>query len=96
MTWTENSSRQMNINDARAFIEERFKGVYPFEEKNETVLFTLPDGFIMKVVSLGSKFNALVMDYTSSFDSDDGDTYRLEDFETPDAMFEAMLEETRL
>ena len=96
MTWTENSSRQMNINDARVFIEERFKGVYPFEEKNGTVLFTLPDGFIMKVVSLGSKFNALVMDYTSSFDSDDGDTYRLEDFETPDAMFEAMLEETRL
>ena len=75
MTWTASTSRKMSIDETRSFVEEQFKKIYPFEIKNETVLFTLPDGSIMKVVSLGTKFNALVMDYTSSTDSDDGDMY---------------------
>lgn len=96
MTWTASSFRKMSINEARSFVEEEFKKIYPFETKNETVLFTLPDGSIMKVVSLGTKFNALVMDYTSSTDSDDGDMYYLGDYTSPEEMFAAMLEETKL
>ena len=96
MAWTESLSSQMSINDARLFVEKEFKKIYPFEEKNGITLFTLPDGCVMKVVSLGSKFNALVMDYTSSDDSDDGDMYQLEDFDTLDALFMSMLEETKL
>lgn len=96
MTWTASTSRKMSIDEARSFVEEQFKKIYPFEIKNEKVLFTLPDGSIMKVVSLGTKFNALVMDYTSSTDSDDGDMYYLDDYTSPEEMFIAMLEETKL
>ena len=45
----------------------------------------------------GKGFNCLGMEYgeTSEVFPDDGDLYHIDDYDTPDEMFNAMLEETK-
>ena len=96
MIWKETSSKAERRAQIKSYIIEQFKKVYPFTSENDTVLFRINDEEVMKVVSLGgTHFDALVMDYTSPYDSDDGDLYHIDDYETPEEMFKAMLEETK-
>ena len=87
MIWSERQS----LTETKQFVENKFKEVYPYTERNGDVFFSLPDGCTMKVVLLGGDFHALVLDYTV----DDGDLYFIEDYKTPDELFKAMLEETK-
>lgn len=77
--------------EIKQFVENEFKKIYPYDEKDGIVLFSLPDGSAMKVVLLGGDFNALVLDYIS----EDGDLYYFDDYDTPEKIFRAMLEETK-
>ena len=88
MTYPENWS----LNDARAFVENKFMEVYPYSGKSGEIIFQLPDGSSMKVVQLGGDFNSLVLAYTE----EDGDLYSPRDYETLDDMFAEMLKETKL
>ena len=88
MTYSESRS----LNNIRSFIENKFKEKYPYSEIDGRIVFSLPDGVFMKVSQLGGDFNALVMDYIE----EDGDLYYPDDYETLDALFEAMLEETKM
>lgn len=96
MIWQETSSKAERRLQIKSYIIEQFKNVYPFTSENNTVLFHINDEEVMKIVSLGgTHFDALVMDYTSPYDSDDGDLYHIDDYDTPEEMFNAMLEETK-
>lgn len=96
MIWKETNSKAERRAQIKSYVIERFKKIYPFISENDTVLFRLNDEEIMKVVSLGgTHFDDLVMNYKSPNDSDDGDLYTIDDFDTPEKLFEAMLEETK-
>lgn len=86
--------------ELREYVENRFKSIYPFKiAENGFAIFDLPDGLKMSVFSIGGKhFDSLGINYTNSpeFGDDDGDLYHIDDFETPEDLFNAMLNETKL
>ena len=62
--------------------------------------FELPDGYICHpFIMIGDGFNNLAIEYSESidrmrvYDSDDGDLYHPDDFESKESLFEAMLAE---
>lgn len=99
MIWKETKNKSQRCDELRQYIEDRFKKVYPFSvtEKGSSV-FSLPDGLKMSVFSMsGTHFDSLGMNYKNSpeFGDDDGDLYYIDDFDTPEDLFSAMLEETK-
>lgn len=95
MTWKETP----NNKSLQEYIEERLKKIYPYEidKEDNRIYFSLPDESVVRVDNF-KKNEVLVMSYWSDIDEDmrgDGDLYYLEDYDTLDEMFEAMLEETR-
>lgn len=97
MIWKGTKSKTERRNEIKADLVNRFKAVFPFTVNNNTVLFTLPDGMIMSVVSLGgTHFDDIVMNYKSpdGWDNDDGDLYHIDDYTTIEELFSAMLSET--
>ena len=98
MTWTEIRRSNDLVNDAKAYAVERLKKIFMCLPSEETPTFILPDGTFMRVFSMhGKGFNCLGMEYgeTSEVFPDDGDLYHIDDYDTPDEMFKAMLEETK-
>lgn len=96
MIWKETSSKAERRAQIKSYIIEQFKKIYPFTFENDIVMFRINDEEVMKVISLGgTHFDDLVMDYTSLNDSDDGDLYTIDDYDTPEKLFEAMLAETK-
>lgn len=76
---------------------EKMKKHYNFHEADGKTLFELPNDTIMRIDTFYRKTeSSLIMDYTSPGDNDDGDQFYPIDFSSPDEMFEAMLEETKL
>ena len=97
MIWKE--SPKPKNKSLREYIEEKFQKIYPYEidKEDNRVYFDLPDGSTVRVDNF-DKNVSLVLSYWSDIDEDmrgDGDRYYLEDYDTLDDMFEAMLEETR-
>lgn len=82
--------------DEKRYIETRFEEIYPcIVEENEKI-FILPGDVKMHVDKISS-WGCLVLEYTDPGDDvlgNDGDTFYRSDYETPDAMFQAMLKET--
>ncbi len=96
MTWTEIRSNDNYLNDTKSFLEKKFSKIYTADQVGNDTVFSLPDGLEMTIFILhGKAFNCLGMNYRSETDNEDGDLYYPEDFETPDDMFTAMLEETQ-
>jgi hypothetical protein len=72
------------------------KNVYLFSEEESSVIFEVDNDTKMKIVELtGKDENSFVMNYYSSDDEDDGDQYYISEYDTPDELFNAMLEETQ-
>lgn len=94
MTWTETLSKTERRAQIKEYIINRFKEIYSYSEN--PLEFTISDGSKMKVVSLGgTHFDSLVMSYKSDYDDDDGDVYHIDDYDSPESLFTAMLEETQ-
>lgn len=96
MTWTEIRSSDDLLIDIKTFLEKKFSMIYSADKSGGDTVFSLPDGSSMRIFLMhGKKFNCLGINYKSDNDDEDGDLYYPEDFETPDDMFTAMLEETQ-
>ena len=96
VTWAELLPMNDSITTAKEYIIERMKSIYEFNIVDNIVFFYLDQDTVMHIVTLHWKDeDSLVMDYHSPDDDDDGDQYFISDYETPDEMFQAMLEETR-
>lgn len=82
----------------KSYVETRFPEIYPFQIENGQTFFSLPDGSGMKIVLLNwqNENYSLVMDYSSADECDDGDQYCIEEYDSPEALFEVMLAETEL
>lgn len=96
MTWKAIRNQNDIVSDALTFITEKLKTLFPFSESEKNCIFLLPDGVYMRVFSMrGDSFNCLGMEYGDSPNAlcDDGDLYYPQDYETPDDMLNAMLEE---
>ena len=97
MTWPEIPT----LIDEKHYIESRFETVYPFIIKKNERIFLLPNDVKMHVVTLYCRDpsnNCLVMEYTDPGQEvfgEDGDCFYREDYETPDALFQDMLKETK-
>ena len=92
-TWTEVLKKYKSVKD---YLITRMKNVYLFSEEESSVIFEVDNDTKMKIVELtGKDENSFVMNYYSSDDEDDGDQYYISEYDTPDELFYAMLEETQ-
>lgn len=92
-TWTEVLKKYKSVKD---YLITRMKNVYLFSEEESSVIFEVDNDTKMKIVELtGKDENSFVMNYYSSDDEDDGDQYYISEYDTPDELFNAMLEETQ-
>jgi hypothetical protein len=92
-TWTEVLKNYKSVKD---YLITRMKNVYLFSEEESSVIFEVDNDTKMKIVELtGKDENSFVMNYYSSDDEDDGDQYYISEYDTPDELFNAMLEETQ-
>lgn len=96
-TWTELLSKNDSIEIIKKLIEEKFKEYYGCFNKDRILYFDLPHETTMELVILKWDTECgIVMSYNSPGDSEDGDVFYPNDYNTFDEMFEAMLKETKL
>jgi len=94
--WTELLTSKSDIKTVKSFFESKMKEHYKSFEKNGTTCFILSHDTTMHICAFNEGTEScLVMSYKSSDDDDDGDQYYISDYDTPDEMFKAMLEETK-
>lgn len=94
MNWTELLKSDNAIMKIKAEVTERFKNIFPSEERSGEIYFSLPDGDNMHIFRfLGNSENigCLGMDYGE----DDGDLYYPEDYPDFETFFADMLAETK-
>ena len=97
MKWTGKSKSELK-QEAVRLVEEQFMSVYPYNKPNDgKIRFTIPDGSEFSVFTMDfGKSGAIGLEYFGGeSDGEDGDLYYIEDYDTPEAMFAEMLEETR-
>lgn len=96
MTWTEIQSSNDMLSDIKSFLVREFSKIYSFSRINDDTVFSLPDGLSMSIFTMhGKGFGCLGMNYKAVNSNDDGDLYYPDDYDTPNELFLAMLEETR-
>lgn len=98
MIWKEIRKTDDLVNDAKSFIIAQMKKQYKYITSESEPIFILNDKVFMRVFTMhGENFNCLGMEYGENPDvlSDDGDLYYIDDFGTPEDLFNAMLEETK-
>ena len=98
MTWTETKRPSDINNQVYDYIVSQFKGIYPNHiDEFGNIRFYCPDGSSFNVFDLGfGEYGSFVLSYfDGDVDGEDGDLYYPEDYDTPEAMFAEMLEETR-
>ena len=96
MTWAEILSSSDKLSDTKSFLIKEFSKIYSFSSINDDTVFSLPDGLSMRIFTMhGKGFGCLGMNYKSDDSNDDGDLYYPDEYDTPNELFLAMLEETR-
>lgn len=101
--------KKKRIHEVVEWVENKLADIYEeielaFDYGHERC-FLLPDGTVIHVVGMiGEKFNDIVVEYSQNMeqkrkmDTEDGDLFPIDDpeeFESPDDMFNAILEEIR-
>ena len=89
MDWAELLKSRDSILKIKAEVIERFKEIFPYEERGGKTYFSLPDGCTMSVFSF-LEYGCLGMDYGE----DDGDLFYPEDYPDFNSFFADMLAET--
>ncbi len=99
MTWRGIKKTNDSVLELKAYVIGEFEKIYQFDLVNDNIVFALSDNLFMSIDTIQWDENlfCLVMSYGESPDlrPDDGDTYYIDDYDTPEELFDAMLKETQ-